>query len=267
MPNFRNLLPNHFPVKTPVSKSPAELYDFLSDLLNRQKQVSPDNDYLQVHSNPRSISNHVYTLTWYLPYLPETGKVLDWGCNYAPDSCMIRALFGDQLELHGCDFGEPGAQRVFHDAAKLQYKQIPDHIHVPYEDNTFDVVVASGALEHAVFDYKSLEELYRVLKPEGKLIVSYLPNRYSYYEWIKEHISKKDFHPRRYGLTQTKDLMKHNGFLPVSAGAHIFFWEQKLALVGLKTPKPGLIKLLSFIFPIHLVAGCYKLVAIKKSSM
>jgi SAM-dependent methyltransferase len=267
MHSLRHLLPGGFSIKTPIAKTPADLFDFLTGLYDREQKLHPDIDYLQVHGLPQSIYNHVRTFAWYLPFLPASGKVLDWGCNHAPDSCMVRALFGDALDIYGCDFREPGLFTEFDKAARFEYRKIPNHIHIPFENNMFDVVIASGSLEHAVMDYRSLEELYRILKPEGKLIISFLPNRCSYYEWIKEHISKKDFHPRRYGLFQAKELLRHNGFFPIEASSHNFLWEKNLAKIGIKGDHRSLVRFLSFIFPIHLAAGCHKLIAIKKTSM
>jgi SAM-dependent methyltransferase len=38
---------------------------------------------------------------------------------------------------------------------------------IPFEDNTFDVVLCNHVLEHVNNDVKALQELHRVLKPEG----------------------------------------------------------------------------------------------------
>ena len=267
MKSHRTHLPTRFPIQTRINKSPVDLFDLLLGLYDKELKSHPENSYLGQHSSPGNIINQIYTFAWYLRFLPEHGKILDWGCNHAPDSCMVRAVFGDDLEIHGCDFREPDMFKEFNKAARLSYRKLSDHVHLPYEDNTFDAVIASGALEHAVFDYKSLEELYRVMKPECKLIITYLPNRLSYYEWIKENISKKDFHPRRYGLKEIRKLLKHNGFLPIEASAQIFLWEQKLAALGFAKNNKLLIKFLRFLFPIHLISGCFKLVAVKKDSM
>lgn len=264
---FKNLFPDQFPIKTPLAATPADLFDLLSGLYEREQRLHPDIDYLRIQSAPQYLYNHVMTFGWYLPFLPRCGKVLDWGCNHAPDSCMLRAAFGDTLELFGCDFREPGLYTEFDKAARFEYRKVPDYFHIPFENNTFDVVVASGSLEHAVFDYKSLEELYRVIKPEGKLIITFLPSRYSYHEWIFEHISHRDFHLRRYSIGQAKELLKHNGFFPVEATSHIFFWEKNLAKLGMKGKNKGLRQFLSLIFPLQLVSACYKLIAIKKTSM
>jgi ubiquinone/menaquinone biosynthesis C-methylase UbiE len=38
---------------------------------------------------------------------------------------------------------------------------------MPFEDNTFDVIFCNHILEHVADDLKALQELFRVLKPNG----------------------------------------------------------------------------------------------------
>ncbi len=42
-----------------------------------------------------------------------------------------------------------------------------DITNILYEDNSFDVILCSHVLEHAVDDRKAMRELFRVLKPGG----------------------------------------------------------------------------------------------------
>lgn len=208
------------------------LPEILGNLYRQQLALDPHDPYLQEHGGGRCVVNQVRTFCWYAPYLPPQGRVLDWGCNHAPDSCLLRARFGRQLELHGCDFGEPDRYRLFHRFADLQYQQLKDPITLGYGQDTFDVVISSGALEHAAMDYESLKEIYRVLKPDGLLIVTYLPNWLSYREWLRRVIHRQQFHRRLYGLGETRQLLKRSGLYPIRAGYHTFFWENALGVTG-----------------------------------
>lgn len=41
-----------------------------------------------------------------------------------------------------------------------------------YKDNTFDKIVCVSTIEHVIDDYRGIKELVRVLKPEGKLLIT-----------------------------------------------------------------------------------------------
>ena len=204
-----------------------DLCAILADLYARQLAVEWD-EYLLDHSRPRIIRGQVQALQRYLPYLPAEGTLLDWGCRHAPDSCLLRAIRGDAYELHGCDFPEPGRFAEFHDYAGLNYRQLEDHLSIPYADASFDIVIGSGTLEHTAMDYESLKEVHRVLKPDGTLVITYLPNALSVAEFKRRNVLKKPCHRRLYRRREMKQLLLHTGFDPVVADYQCWFWEKQI---------------------------------------
>jgi SAM-dependent methyltransferase len=202
------------------------LHEVLADLFREQLHFDPGNTYLRNHSQARQIDNHVRTFHWYRPFLPEMGRVLDWGCQHAPDSCLLRAWYGQTLELSSCDFPESRRHRVFHEFARTVHDCLEDSVLLPYRKEQFDAVIGSGVLEHAARDGACLDELYRVIKPGGVLIITYLPNRLSIQEWLRRVIRKRDFHRRLYGRAEACHLLKHHGFYPLAVRYHTFFWER-----------------------------------------
>jgi SAM-dependent methyltransferase len=210
-----------------------DLVEMLSDLYQRQLQVArPEHrGYLTEHAQPCTIRGQVRAFQWYAPFLPEQGSVLDWGCNHAPDSCLIRATFGDDLKLHGCDFRDPGSFPIFDDFSGIEYTRLNHHIDLPYADGAFDAVIGSGCLEHVAMDYESLKEIYRVLKPDGLLVITYLPNRWSYQEFLRRAVYRSSFHRRLYGIGETGQLLKRTGFYPIVPVAPMSFslrlWLEK----------------------------------------
>lgn len=77
-----------------------------------------------------------------------------------------------------------------------------------FQDNTFDFIFCSHVLEYIKEDKKSLKELYRVLKPGGKAIIS-VPINFGHYSTIEddsvidpkeqEHLYGDTGHLRYYG--------------------------------------------------------------------
>jgi SAM-dependent methyltransferase len=238
----------------------ACLHEMLASLYESQLALDPDDQYLTEHSSDRNIANHVLTFLWYRSYLPKEGTVLDWGCNHAPDSCLLRATYGQRLQLHGCDFGKSDRYSVFRKFAGLSFKQLDDNIQLPYEPDTFDVVIGSGVLEHTAMDYESLKQLYKILKPEGVLIISSLPYSHSIREWARP------VHQRQYSMREAKQLLKRSGFNPVLADYHMFFWENLIAKAGIERwNRWNLLgsRFLYHVLPLHLICDTLRFVARK----
>lgn len=67
---------------------------------------------------------------------------------------------------------EFGDNYISSDIVKTDFvDEIIDIQNIPYEDNTFDLIVSSHVLEHVPDDYLALKEFYRVLKNDGKVII------------------------------------------------------------------------------------------------
>jgi ubiquinone/menaquinone biosynthesis C-methylase UbiE len=112
------------------------------------------------------------------------GKVLDWGCGWG----QVTKLLSDRgVDVEPYDYREDA--KAVGRAALERYPEIEctfsaEPVALPYEDDSFDAVVSCGVLEHVQDPDASLDELHRVLKPGGALIIIKLPNRRSYLEWI-----------------------------------------------------------------------------------
>ncbi len=252
------------PPRPATAPSRDRLEAVLADLYRRQLALSPRDGYLRIHARPAGVRGHVRNFLWYGPYLPDGGAILDWGCNHAPDSCLLRARFGDRYQLHGCDFRPAGCFRAFHEYAGLTFAALSDVVRLPYPDAAFDAVIGSGTLEHTAMDYESLKELYRVLRPDGVLVVTYLPNRLSVQEWLRRTLRKPGAHHRLYGLAEASEWLKRSGFLPVAAEHQAFFWDA--VREGLKLPPP-LVRLLRRSLPVHLFSSTLRFVARKVTTM
>lgn len=68
-----------------------------------------------------------------------------------------------------------------------------------FEDNTFEYIVTFQVIEHIKDHELFIKEIYRVLKPEGKLIVT-TPN-------IKMSLTRNPWHIREYTLDGLKELV------------------------------------------------------------
>lgn len=91
------------------------------------------------------------------------GNLLDFGCGQKP----YLDLFDHVLNYTGVDIQESGHNHlnskidVFYDGKKL-----------PFNDNSFDSIFASEVLEHVYNIDEILNELNRVLKKNGKMLIT-----------------------------------------------------------------------------------------------
>jgi len=147
------------------------------------------------------------------PYV--RGRVLEWGCRNATDSAVLRLRFGDGLELHGADVLPAGLFEPFHAFSGLAYRQLEDPVRLPYPDAHFDTIVAHGVLEHVPDPDRSLDELRRVLRPGGRVLIDALPHRWSYTEALPRR-SGAPAHGRRYSSRGVRRLLAAHGFRVVA---------------------------------------------------
>lgn len=178
--------------------------------------------YLESHATQNVIRRQIDAAKLYVDLIKENDTILDWGCCHAPDSLLLKEMFGEKIKLFGCDFFPSNYTPVFHQKAGLTYATLQDNVKLPYEDSTFDMVIGSGVLEHTAFDYESMKEVYRVLKVDGLFVITFLPNYYSISEYITRNTVKCGFHNRLYQMTEIKRQLLHAGMIPIKSGYHQF---------------------------------------------
>jgi len=210
--------------------SVEEQFRTLSGLYRSEQARRPDR-YLAEHADNNSVRRQVEIFARYRPFLPQSGRMLDWGCNHAPDSCLIAGEFGDRYEIHGCDFRAVDSFATFWRHANLRYRELQHISDLPYADRFFDVVVGSAVLEHTAMDYESLKEIHRVLVDDGVFIVTYLPNRWSWAELVARRLNL-DCHQRLYGMGEALQLFRHTGFRPLYYAYHQFTPAHRLHWVS-----------------------------------
>ena len=172
-----------------------------------------------------TLHRHVRAFELYAPYLKGGDRILDWGCRHAPDACMIRVYLGDQVDLHGCDRLDTAAGEFgdFFAFAKLQHKYLSHVYNLPYDAGEFDVVLSSGVLEHVAKEEQSLQEIWRVLKPRGLFIITFLPNYFSFSERMSRLLRTYAGHTRLYTFGKIRDRLLSNGFAIEKQGYHQVF--------------------------------------------
>ena len=159
--------------------------------------------------------------------------VLDLGCG---SGLMLSALSKGDVNLTGIDVSVEAIEYCRKRMPSGVFYKIDAHT-LPLGDRSQDLVLALDVFEHAKEDGKLVREVYRVLKPGGKLIVT-VP---SYQSLFGKH-DEDAGHERRYGKRQILELLKSEGFSISYFNYYnfilfpLFYISRKL---GLKDKSPG----------------------------
>jgi len=154
--------------------------------------------------------------------------VLDFGAGraawYEDESCLYRkttrTIKGKVLKIIGCDV----------DDAIFDNKSVNERIKVeigkplPFEDNSFDLIVSDYTFEHVANPSEVAKELHRILK-KGGWVCARTPNKYSYVSVITRLIhnvhhvkilkhaqperKEIDVFPTTFKLNSISDVSKH----------------------------------------------------------
>ena len=133
----------------------------------------------------------------------NSGLILEVGCGLSPMVTNSETIVYTELSL-------PGLQTLKHRHGQGWYV-VADATHLPFRSDVFAHTVCSEVLEHIEDDRSALKELARVLKPSGKLIITF-PHR-RFYLARDDHFVK---HFRRYELDEMKDRIQAVGLRIVS---------------------------------------------------
>jgi SAM-dependent methyltransferase len=180
---------------------------------------------------PLSIWNYIRIANDIAAHVPPA-RLLDWGCGHGQMTYLLRRR---GFEVVAFDVG--GDDKSLPDiplCRNLSVIRTTHPTHLPFQDAAFDVVLSCGVLEHVDEfsepgnERRSLQEIRRVLRPDGDFLIYQLPQRYSWTEATQRILRRGYFHPRRFMATEIRDILAASGY-------HIERWNRMNLL-----PKTGL---------------------------
>lgn len=131
-------------------------------------------------------------------------NILDAGCGTGGNFEFL-ASYGS---VQGCDYSEEAIR--FCNLRGGHEVRVASIYELPYEDESFDLATSLDVIEHLRFDLPAFQELWRVLKPGGYLLVTLPIGRhlYSDFDCLAGHL-------RRYTLDEVHLLLDESGFDPL----------------------------------------------------
>jgi len=181
-----------------------------------------EDSFLDAKETPFARAERVRSYLSLRPGLAGAQRVLDWGCRHGASAQLVRADLGDAIELHGTDFSDPAQYRIFHEASRMEYRQLVHPWRIDHADGCFDAVVGAGVLEHVANIGESLTELWRVLRVDGALLLTHLPNALSWSEWLSRRAAPELAHARRFRPRALRQSLLDHGFAVERWGYHHF---------------------------------------------
>lgn len=128
------------------------------------------------------------------PAEPEKMKILDVGCGDGVLLSFIeKKLNGYSLGLYGVDLSQK-AISVAQNKIKNGHFHKSSVYKLPFQENTFDVIVSTDVIEHVSRPKKMLKEIKRVAKENGNIIIG-TPIKYTEEPQDKNHY--QEFYPKQ----------------------------------------------------------------------
>lgn len=119
-------------------------------------------DYCAAVGNPFSLGE-----------FPEGATVLDLGCGAGVDVCVAALHVGESGKVIGIDLTPMMVQRAARHAREAGLNTVEvvegNLENIPLDNESVDIVISNGAINLASSKRRVFQEIYRVLKPNGKL--------------------------------------------------------------------------------------------------
>lgn len=138
-------------------------------------------------------------------------KVLDLGCGEGE----LSAALAQDHDVDGLDWSISAIRMAQREALNAGFI-VGDAIDTPYADSQFDTVVLANLFEHVESPCALLREAHRLLRDDGRLILS-TPSRYKTRNFrriirgAKVQLNSK-FHVTEYTNGQVKEMLRWCGF-------------------------------------------------------
>jgi len=140
------------------------------DYINHYKKDAEEFDYFEERTGATKHDErrvHEYISS----HVPRSAKtILDVGAGSA---WVAETYVKDNISVTSLDLSKTNVEKAKNIVPNLQHNQIvADSFKLPFKDNSYNIVIASEIIEHVIDPKAFVNELFRVVKPKGKLIVT-----------------------------------------------------------------------------------------------
>ena len=161
--------------------------------------------------------------------LPRDSHVLEVGCSFGQMTFLLAERF---RRVTAVDLSPDAVSLTRRRAERYGVSNVSaetsDAERLPFEDGSFDGAFSWSVLRYVPDPEQALAEMYRVIRPGGRLAVDF-PNKYC--PWfgpvkailrIKSHV-----HDRLFSASEVREMVRRAGFVDV-ATHHMLFTTRRL---------------------------------------
>jgi len=101
-------------------------------------------------------------------------RILDWGCGPGRVIRHLPSVIGNGCEYYGTDYNEKSIAWCSSNLLDIKFNKNTLEAKLPYSDNFFDIIYGISVFTHLSekSHYDWYKELYRILKPNGILLLT-----------------------------------------------------------------------------------------------
>jgi SAM-dependent methyltransferase len=143
------------------------------------------------------------------PKFAKPGRILDVGCG---SGLFLYKMKQEGWEVYGVEVNESAA-KLGNEAEQLNI-HVGDLVSTNYQPDFFDYVRSNHSFEHIGNPHEVLNEIHRILKPDGKLFIG-VPN----FDSFNSRLFKKYWwylcppvHTFNYSVSNLKKMLENHGF-------------------------------------------------------
>jgi SAM-dependent methyltransferase len=133
----------------------------------------------------------------------DTPQILDIGCGTGFNIVCLHQLGYHQVS--GLDFSPDALE--YCRSRQVQVLICGDAENLPISHGCYDTILVLDIIEHLKDDRRALSEIFRALKPDGKLII-FVPA----FQFLWSFQDEISHHQRRYSIREIREKILHSGF-------------------------------------------------------
>lgn len=188
-----------------------ELYQAFHQDRRLQKRIIGDNNFTYRH-----------LIEILKPYLPKVKKILDIGSGVGTIDFYLaskgKKVTGIEISKSAVELAKKNAE-LFNLNKKITF--INAAFPTKILKGQYDMVIFSEVIEHLEDDTKALRDIWKVLKPNGLLVITTPSiNAPLYRLGLLNKFDREVGHMRRYTLPYLISLVEKNGYKVIQSGRH-----------------------------------------------